>query len=107
MCFVANNSQWYVILVVALFSEIHMLFNLVFVDHPVDFLLPQSHFLLYESASGYALFERIETDEIADQLEQMQQSITVGVCFLSFIPDCILQMKFRSAPFKTTIRLHN
>lgn len=31
-------------------------------------------FLLFESASGYALFDRVESEEIGDQLEQVQQS---------------------------------
>jgi len=32
-------------------------------------------FLLFESASGYALFERVEADEIGDQAEQLQQAM--------------------------------
>jgi len=32
-------------------------------------------FVLYESASGYALFERTQGDDIGEQLEQFQQSV--------------------------------
>jgi nucleolar protein 56 len=31
-------------------------------------------FLLFESAVGYALFERLESEEIGDQTEAMQES---------------------------------
>lgn len=33
------------------------------------------YFILYESASGYALFERTESEEIGDQLAEVQESI--------------------------------
>eukprot|EP01116_Phalansterium_solitarium_P014206 TRINITY_DN31765_c0_g1_i1.p1 TRINITY_DN31765_c0_g1~~TRINITY_DN31765_c0_g1_i1.p1 ORF type:complete len:481 (-),score=168.80 TRINITY_DN31765_c0_g1_i1:290-1732(-) len=35
-----------------------------------------SLFVLYEAASGYSLFERLESEEIADQLPQVQESVT-------------------------------
>ncbi|KAI8823061.1 uncharacterized protein EV422DRAFT_389925 [Fimicolochytrium jonesii] len=34
-----------------------------------------SFFLLFESASGYALFERIESEEVGQDLEEVQQSV--------------------------------
>ncbi len=40
-----------------------------------DFTLAQVLFVLYESASGYALFERVESEGIADQLPQVQASV--------------------------------
>jgi nucleolar protein 56 len=39
-------------------------------------LFPQVLFILYESASGYALFERVESESIVDQLPQVQESIS-------------------------------
>jgi len=32
-------------------------------------------YILFESASGYSLFERLQADEVASQTEQMQASI--------------------------------
>lgn len=33
-------------------------------------------YILYETASGYALFERLEADQVALQLDQVQSAIT-------------------------------
>lgn len=49
-------------------------------------------YLLFESASGYALFERIESEEIGDQLPEVQAAtedfnrFTKCVRFKSFFP---------------------
>jgi nucleolar protein 56 len=49
-------------------------------------------YVLYESASGYALFERIESEEIADESPELQRSIqdfgrfSRIVKFKSFVP---------------------
>lgn len=52
-------------------------------------------FLLFETAAGYALFEREEYDEIAGKLEQVQEAIKDYERFASLI-----QMKAYQ-PFKT------
>lgn len=49
-------------------------------------------YILYESASGYALFERVESEEIADESPELQKSIqdfgrfSRLVKFKSFVP---------------------
>ncbi|KAJ3161619.1 snoRNP complex protein nop56 [Geranomyces variabilis] len=54
-----------------------------------------SFFILHETASGYALFERIESEEIGQELEEVQQSVTDLSRFSKSI-------KLRSfAPFKS------
>jgi hypothetical protein len=35
-----------------------------------------SNFVLYESASGFALFERVASEEVGQELEAVQQAIT-------------------------------
>ena len=37
---------------------------------------PQATFILYESASGYALFEGLDMDEIGQTSEAVQQTVT-------------------------------
>lgn len=49
-------------------------------------------FLLFETASGYALFERLESDEIGASLDQVQEAVTdlskfgKTIKFKSFLP---------------------
>jgi nucleolar protein 56 len=42
-------------------------------------------FLLFESASGYALFERIEAEDIGDQNQQIQQAIQDASSFRKMV----------------------
>lgn len=41
-------------------------------------------FLLFETSSGYSLFERLEIEEITEQNEQLQQSIQDSSKFIYF-----------------------
>jgi hypothetical protein len=58
------NSNW-------IYQSLHKLTQSTFKQ-----LMQSGLYILYETASGYALFERLEADEVALQLDQVQGSIT-------------------------------
>lgn len=52
-------------------------------------------FVLFESASGFALFEQVESEEIGSQLEEVQRSVTELARFSKIMKLKAFQVRLR------------